>query len=238
MQLALLRDIFYRTSCNLVLVTRTSKTIAFVSLFSNEVPVAVIGVSVPPTAASSSKPNPATLEEATAVAVLSQFQSTAELSNPQQPPPLAENSSTDLEKNSSHLLAKPTGQPKDDANYNALAATATRTTTIVTERPDNAKSSSSGSTNTQNTPPYRKAKNFAERLMIVLQDELAKDSLWWVGNGMGVAIHKKNLKRSPILKSHFNIGDFIVFSRNLNRWYVCSFAKCCHALPYFRCNQL
>ena len=106
---------------------------------------------------------------------------------------------------------------------------------------------SDSSVSSDGTPPYRQAKNFAERLMRVVQDGIAADSLWWVGNGKGVAIHKKNLRKSPVLASHFNIKDYNVFSRNLNRWYVVFFlslclsvslssAACCalmtHANPY------
>jgi len=54
--------------------------------------------------------------------------------------------------------------------------------------------------------------------MRVLQTDAGGDMLWWVGDGKAVAIQKKKLSKGALLDSHFNIKDYAVFSRNLNRW--------------------
>ena len=70
------------------------------------------------------------------------------------------------------------------------------------------------------TDPQRKAKNFAERLMHVLQGQIGTDTVWWVGEGKAVAIHTRNLKDGDMLTQHFRVKDYGVFIRNCNRWYV------------------
>jgi HSF-type DNA-binding len=67
-------------------------------------------------------------------------------------------------------------------------------------------------------PPERKAKNFAERLMHVLEHKIGSDTVWWVGEGKAVAIHARNLKESDLLSQHFRVKDYSVFIRNCNRW--------------------
>jgi tRNA pseudouridine-54 N-methylase len=67
-------------------------------------------------------------------------------------------------------------------------------------------------------PLQRKAKNFAERLMHVLQDGIGKDTVWWVGEGKALAIHTRNLKEGDLLSEHFRVKDYSVFIRNCNRW--------------------
>lgn len=66
--------------------------------------------------------------------------------------------------------------------------------------------------------PHRKPKNFAERLMKVLQSEIGTDTVWWLGDGKAVAIHSRNLRRGKMLQEHFKVKDFSVFIRNCNRW--------------------
>lgn len=64
----------------------------------------------------------------------------------------------------------------------------------------------------------RKPKNFAERLMRVLQNGIGQDTLWWVGDGKAIGIHSRNLRRGDMLSEHFNVKDYSVFIRNCNRW--------------------
>lgn len=66
--------------------------------------------------------------------------------------------------------------------------------------------------------PDRKPKNFADRLMRVLLNDAAPDTLWWVGNGKAVAFHPKNLKKGTLLLTHFKTKDYNAFIRNCNRW--------------------
>jgi HSF-type DNA-binding len=66
--------------------------------------------------------------------------------------------------------------------------------------------------------PHRKPKNFAERLMRVLQDGIGQDTIWWVGDGKAIGIHSRNLRRGDMLSEHFNVKDYSVFIRNCNRW--------------------
>jgi hypothetical protein len=65
---------------------------------------------------------------------------------------------------------------------------------------------------------YPNPKNFAERLMHVMEAEMAPDSIWWVSDGKAVALHPKRLKKGTILKSHFQANKYSSFLRNFNRW--------------------
>ena len=69
-----------------------------------------------------------------------------------------------------------------------------------------------------NVLPHRKPKNFADRLMRVLLNDVAPDSLWWVGDGKAVAFHSKNLTKGDLLQTHFKTKDYNAFIRNCNRW--------------------
>jgi hypothetical protein len=66
--------------------------------------------------------------------------------------------------------------------------------------------------------PYKKCKNFAERLMRVLHFGIGKDTIWWIGEGKAIAIHTRNLKKGNMLSDHFKVKDYSVFIRNCNRW--------------------
>lgn len=66
--------------------------------------------------------------------------------------------------------------------------------------------------------PHRKPKNFADRLMRVLLNGGAPDTLWWVADGKAVAVHARNLKRGNLLETHFKIKHYNAFIRNCNRW--------------------
>lgn len=65
---------------------------------------------------------------------------------------------------------------------------------------------------------YPDPSNFAERLMHVLDNEIAKESLWWLGKGEAIAVHPEKIKASPVLASHFQGNRYTSFVRNLNRW--------------------
>lgn len=66
--------------------------------------------------------------------------------------------------------------------------------------------------------PYKKCKNFAERLMRVLNLGIGSDTIWWIGEGKAVAIHTRNLKAGTLLADEFKVKDYSVFIRNCNRW--------------------
>lgn len=65
---------------------------------------------------------------------------------------------------------------------------------------------------------YPSPNNFAERLMHVLENGIATDSIYWLGEGESIAVHMKNIKTSPVLDSHFQGNQYSSFIRNLNRW--------------------
>ena len=74
---------------------------------------------------------------------------------------------------------------------------------------------------------YPNPGNFAERLMHVLENEIAKDSLWWLGEqGEAVAVHPEKIQDSPVLQSHFQGNRYSSFIRNLNRWLVTCSGLC------------
>jgi len=115
----------------------------------------------------------------------------------------------------------PTNHPPDPASSAAAAAAAAAAA-------GDAPTSPSGSNHNppHGTITYTKPKNFAERLMTVLQSEVCLDSLYWVANGKAVGLIPKHLKKGTILKDHFNVKDYSGFIRNCNRWYVSSLMDC------------
>lgn len=116
------------------------------------------------------------------------------------------------QKKASSLPAPPKPLEKAvAAAATAASATATAASATTTER-----SALGGA--------YPNPSNFAERLMHVLDNEIAKESLWWLGNGEAIAVHPEKIKESPVLASHFQGNRYTSFIRNLNRWcvrYVC-----------------
>lgn len=73
-------------------------------------------------------------------------------------------------------------------------------------------------------------KNFAERLMNVLQRGIASDSIWWVGGDVnGVALRPKKLKKGTLLQTHFSGNQYSAFLRSFNRWGFRRVA--CHEAP-------
>jgi hypothetical protein len=67
---------------------------------------------------------------------------------------------------------------------------------------------------------YSKPRNFAERLMSVLQSGVGADYVWWAGEGKAIALHVKNLKQGGLLQKYFRTSQYSVFIRNCNRWCV------------------
>ena len=95
-------------------------------------------------------------------------------------------------------------------NMNAIAAPAA----------DSQASTASTSSDTQSEGKqltYPKPRNFAERLMYVLETGAASDALWWV-EGKAVALHQKRLKKGTAMKDFFNVKEYSGFIRNCNRW--------------------
>ena len=99
-------------------------------------------------------------------------------------------------------------KPAEKAAEAAATAAAAATTTTTSER--------------KLGGAYPNPSNFAERLMHVLDNEIAKESIWWLGKGEAIAVHPEKIKASPVLASHFQGNRYTSFIRNLNRWYVCS----------------
>ena len=68
---------------------------------------------------------------------------------------------------------------------------------------------------------YPKPKNFAERMMNVLENNVdSKVITWYEGEEDLIAINTKFLKTSDILDTNFQGIRYAAFVRNLSRWYV------------------
>lgn len=82
----------------------------------------------------------------------------------------------------------------------------------------------SGSNIQQTGPPsstdvtYPNPKNFAERLMSAMEMGVAQDSIFWVGDGKAVALHKNSLKKKAVAQTYFKVSNYGALLRNLNRW--------------------
>ncbi|CAB9531645.1 HSF-type DNA-binding [Seminavis robusta] len=61
-------------------------------------------------------------------------------------------------------------------------------------------------------------KNFAERLMNVLESDIDTEAIWWDGETKSVALQPKKLKKGTILHTHFSGNKYSAFLRNFNRW--------------------
>jgi len=59
---------------------------------------------------------------------------------------------------------------------------------------------------------------FAERVMHVLENEIAPTAIWWLEDGENIALHPDEMKRSRILETHFPGNRFSNFVRSLTRW--------------------
>ena len=67
---------------------------------------------------------------------------------------------------------------------------------------------------------FANPKNFAERLMNVLDSGVISDCIWWATDGMAVALHPKKLRKGTVLQDHFSSSSYSGFLRNFNRWCV------------------
>jgi len=86
------------------------------------------------------------------------------------------------------------------------------------------------SSNLQGQIAFPIPKNFAERLMNILDSGVISDCIWWATDGKAVALHPKKLRRGNVLQEHFASNSYSGFLRNFNRWYVPSvklFVDCC-----------
>lgn len=72
---------------------------------------------------------------------------------------------------------------------------------------------------------YPEPSTFVERVMHVLENDLAPDAIWWVDDGNGIAIHPEEMKTSGLLAKFFSRNRFATFVRTLTRWYVCCFSS-------------
>ena len=116
-------------------------------------------------------------------------------------------SQSDKVKGESKKKSSLPGAPKPKGKVaTAAAAAASTSTSAVTTK------------GRQPGGAYPNPSNFAERLMHVLDNEIAKESLWWLGKGEAIAVHPEKIKASPVLASHFQGNRYASFVRNLNRW--------------------
>jgi hypothetical protein len=60
---------------------------------------------------------------------------------------------------------------------------------------------------------YLNPENFAERLMHALENGIASDCLWWLGEGKAIGIHPEKLKKNAVLNSHFQGNRYSSFVR-------------------------
>ena len=67
---------------------------------------------------------------------------------------------------------------------------------------------------------YPKPKNFAERMMNVLENQVDPKVIDWHGNGDWVVVNVSAIKSSDILETRFQGIRYPAFIRNLSRWYV------------------
>lgn len=58
---------------------------------------------------------------------------------------------------------------------------------------------------------------FPERLMELLDDEVALDSMWWLEDGKGFCVDPK-VFADKVLNKYFQGTKFESFTRKLNRW--------------------
>jgi HSF-type DNA-binding len=65
---------------------------------------------------------------------------------------------------------------------------------------------------------YPKPKNFAERMMNVLENNVDPDVVKWHGDDDRIAINTKTLRSSDILDDRFQGIRYAAFIRNLSRW--------------------
>ena len=66
---------------------------------------------------------------------------------------------------------------------------------------------------------YPEPSTFAERVMHVLENDLAPRAIWWVDNGNGIALHPEEMNASGLLDKFFSRNRFATFVRTLTRWY-------------------
>lgn len=65
---------------------------------------------------------------------------------------------------------------------------------------------------------YPKPKNFAERMMNVLENAVSPDIISWHGEEDLVSIDTRALKQSDLLNERFQGIKYAAFVRNLSRW--------------------
>lgn len=59
--------------------------------------------------------------------------------------------------------------------------------------------------------------NFAERVMHILENEIAPSAIWWADN-QSIALHPEQAKNTGLLANHFHASRFSTFVRTLLRW--------------------
>lgn len=73
--------------------------------------------------------------------------------------------------------------------------------------------------------PDRVVFTFPERLMELLNEGVARDSMWWLEDGNGFCVVPK-LFAENVLNKYFQGTKFESFTRKLNRWYVQASLRC------------
>lgn len=84
------------------------------------------------------------------------------------------------------------------------------------------RASSNSGTAVNSKGTYPKPKNFAERMMNALENDVDPNIISWLksNNDDLVAINLKALKNSNVLETYFQGVRYAAFARNLSRWYV------------------
>jgi len=72
---------------------------------------------------------------------------------------------------------------------------------------------------------YPRPKNFAERIMNVLENEVDPDVIRWLGEKDLISINTRLVKSTDILATRFQGIRYAAFVRNLSRWYVLFFEE-------------
>ena len=64
---------------------------------------------------------------------------------------------------------------------------------------------------------YPNPTNFAERVMHILENNIAPSAIWWV-DGQSIALHPEAARSTGLLATHFHANRFSTFVRTFVRW--------------------
>jgi hypothetical protein len=130
-------------------------------------------------------------------------------------------------KRSAPLSDDPASKPRLNPRLPAEAVpSAVSPEEVISEARDRPKSQKAGPKASTPAPASKKqkrgtkknSKNFAEKLMDVLQTGVAKEVIWWEGDGTIVALHVDKLKHGPTRDKYFDGVKYKFFIRKFSRW--------------------